>query len=248
MEDQTSGYETPLTIQTLIDLVGSEAFEEACRQAMSVPNESIASDVPHELSDRLWYDGIESMDERLMVAAELYGRMPCYLNVMFWRYRDFDEPTRARMWSIYREFLDDPRDAVAEPVAYSLWVDYFEDATTVDRAWREVSGPQEPRRPRLARVVSSSGPVPWPLKESLYEQLTIEGGWDEPLLDGLYGSCIDVYGSLERKPGLRILRRLRRGAVDTPVLTLLTRALESPDLPTDGGDRRSYVAKLSREA
>jgi len=248
VEDQDAPNESPLTIQTLIDLVGAEAFDDACRQAMSDPSDSIASDVPHEFSDRLWYDGIESMDERLMVAAELYRRMPCYANVMFWRYRDFDEPTRARMWGIYREFLDDRRDAVAEPIAYSLWVDYFEDATTVDRAWREVSGPQEPRRPRLARVISSSGPVPWPLKESLYEQLAIEGGWDEPLFWGLYGSCVDVYGSLERKPALRILRRLRPAVVDTPVLALLTRALESPDLPTDGGDRRSYVAELSRKA
>jgi hypothetical protein len=126
-------------------------------------------------------------------------------------------------------------------------VDYFEDPTTVDRAWREVSGPQEPRRPRLDRVIAASGPVPWPLKEPLYEQLALEGGWDEPLLAGLYGSCIDVYGSLERKPALRILRRLRTSA-HNPVVPLLTRALERPDLPSGGGDRRSFVAELSKKA
>jgi hypothetical protein len=225
VQDLASGSQTPLTIQTLIDLAGAEAFEDACRQAMSSGGESFASKVPHVLSDRLWFNGSESLDERLTIAAELYRVMPCYANLMYWRYGDFDGPARARMWDAYREFLDNPRDAVGEPIAYSLWVDYFEDPTTVDRAWREVSGPQEPRRPRLDRVIAASGPVPWPLKESLYQQLAAEGGWDEPLLAGLYGSCIDVYGSLERKPALRILRRLRTPA-DNPVLPLLTRALE----------------------
>jgi hypothetical protein len=234
-----------LAIDTLVALVGVEAFDAACEQAMSVPNETIASDVPHDLSDRLWFEGEEPPDERLATAVELYWRMPCYANLMYWPYGEFDQPTRAQMWDAFREFLADPRDAVAEPAAYRLWVDYFEDITTVDRAWREVSGPQEPRRPRLVRVVAASGPVPWTLKESLYEQLAAEGGWDEPLVAGLYGSCIDIYGSLERTPALRILRRLR-APEDSQVYAILARALENPQLPTKGSDRRSYVAGLSK--
>lgn len=204
MPDDLSRARDHLTVDSLVAIVGREAFDAACEQAMSVRNESIASEVPHDLADRLWFEGEESLDERLAVAIDLYWRMPCYANLMYWRCGDFDEPTRSRMWEAFREFLADPRDAVAEPASYRLWVDYFEDTTTVDRAWREVSGPQEPRRPRLVRVVAASGPVPWPLKESLYEQLAAEGGWDEPLVAGLYGSCIDVYGSLERKPAFAV--------------------------------------------
>jgi hypothetical protein len=235
-----------LTLDSLVAIVGAEAFDAACKQAMSMSNGLLASEVPHDLADRLWFEGDESLDGRLPVALELYRRMPCYANLMYWRYDDFDEPTRSRMWEAFREFLADPRDAVAEPAAYRLWVDHFEDTTTVDRAWREVSGPQEPRRPRLVRVVAASGPVPWTLKEPLYEHLAAEGGWDEPLLAGLYGSCIDVYGSLERKPALRILQRLR-ASDDDHVYAILTRALEDPGLPTMGSDRRAYVAGLSKK-
>jgi hypothetical protein len=150
------------------------------------------------------------------------------------------------MWVAYREFLGDPRDAVAEPIAYALWVDYFEDATTVDRPWTEVSDPKEPRRPRLGRVMGASGPVPWSLKESLYEQLAHEGGWDEPIVAALYGSCIDIFGSLERKPALRILRKLRVPD-ENPVYEILARALDDPRLPTNGGDRRTFVADLAKD-
>jgi hypothetical protein len=246
MQDDPYRASDHLTVDSLVAIVGLEEFDAACKQAMSVVNESIASEVPHDLADRLWFEGDESLNERLPVAVDLYWRMPCYANLMYWPYGDFDEPTRSRMWGAFRGFLADPRDAVAEPAAYRLWVDHFEDTTTVDRAWREVSGPQEPRRPRLARVVAASGPVPWTLKESLYEQLAAESGWDEPLLAGLYGSCIDIYGSLERKPALRILRRLEAPA-ESQAYTILTRALEDPRLPVTGGDRRSYVAELSKK-
>jgi hypothetical protein len=247
MQPNASAPRDRLTIDSLEASVGTEAFEAACRETMAAPNESTASGVPHDLAGRLWFDGTEVFDERLTVAVELYWRMPCYANLMYWPYEDFDEATRARMWDAFREFLSDPRDAVAEPVAYRLWVDHFEDTRTVERAWREVSGPQEPRRPRLLRVLPASGPVPWTLKESLYAQLSKEGGWNDSLLAGLYGSCIDIDGSLEREPALRILRALG-ASDDDPTFAFLARALEDPRLPRKSIDRRAYFAKLSKNA
>jgi hypothetical protein len=232
-----------LTLDALIGIVGHAAFDDACREASGSTNESIASNVPHELSDRLWYAGSESLVDRLAIAVELYRRMPCYANLMYWRYRDFDERTRARMWAAYRELVGHPDAAVAEPIAYSLWVDYFEDASTMERAWSEVAGPQEPRRPRLERVLAASGPVAWRLKSPLYEALAQEGGWDDSIVAGLYGSCVDIYGSVEREAALRILRRLRE-PTDNDVFRVVTRALEDPDLPVMAADRRPYVAQL----
>jgi hypothetical protein len=234
-----------LTLDTLIGIVGHAAFDDACREASGSANESTASNVPHELSDRLWYAGSESFTDRLTIAIELYRRMPCYANLMYWRYRDFEGETRAQMWAAYRELVGHPDAAVAEPIAYSLWVDYFEDASTMERAWSELSGPQEPRRPRLDRVLAASGPVAWPLKAPLYQALAEEGGWDDPIVAGLYGSCVDIYGSIEREAALGILRRLRQPTKDD-VYRVLTRALEDPDLPVIAADRRTYVAQLER--
>jgi len=231
-----------LTIEALVDVVGRESFQAACAEAMSAASGPMNADAPHDLSSRLWWDGDEPLRDRLAVAVELYRRMPCYANLMYWRYSDFDEPTQGRMWGAYRGFLGDSRDAVSGPVEYSLWVDYFEDVTTVERAWREVAGPQEPRRPRLERVVRASGPVPWMLKAPLYELLQREGGWDEPLLVGLHGSCIDIYGSLERSPALHLFRRLQVSS-DDERHRILELALTDQALPTLGADRRMYMAE-----
>jgi hypothetical protein len=229
-----SGPAQKLTLDALIKIVGHAAFEDACRDASDSTNDSTAQDVPHELSDRLWYAGSESFTDRLAIGVELYRRMPCYANLMYWRYR-----------AAYRELVGHPDAAVAEPIAYSLWVDYFEDASTMERAWSEVSGPQEPRRPRLERVLAASGPVAWPLKSPLYRALAEEGGWDDPIVAGLYGSCVDIYGSIEREAALGILRRLREPTKDA-MYRVLTHALEDPDLPERAPDRRSYVAHLER--
>lgn len=112
----------------------------------------------------------------------------------------------------------------------------------MERAWSEVSGPQEPRRPRLERVLAASGPVAWTLKSPLYEALAEEGDWDDPIVAGLYGSCVDIYGWIEREAALGILRRLRQ-PTKNDVYRVLTRALEDPDLPGNATDRRSYVVQ-----
>jgi hypothetical protein len=131
---------------------------------------------------------------------------------------------------------------VARPVEYSLWVDYFEDTSTVERAWAEVAAVHEPRRPRLDRVLAASGPVPWDLKAPVYEALAGEGGWDDAIVAGLYGSCNDLYGSIERNAALSILRQLRDPTKDD-IYRVVARVLADPDLPTTGVDRRSYVAE-----
>ena len=224
-------------------MVGPEAFDAACREASSSGNDSTVSNVPHEVSDRLWYTGPESFADRLVIAVALYRCMPCYANLMYWRYSDFDEETRKQMWAVYRELVGDPNAAVAEPIAYSLWVDYFEDAARVERAWSEMSAPQEPLRLRLERVLAASGPVPWALKARLYESLAAEGGWDNAVVAGVYGSCIDIYGSLERVDALRIIRRLRQ-PTKNDVYRVLSQAITDPDLPKTSADRRLYVVQL----
>jgi hypothetical protein len=236
-----------LTLRELIRIVGQTAFDAACNEAFSSADGSVQSDVPHQLSNRLWYEGPELLGDRIAVAAELYHQMPCYANLMYWPEREFDEDARTRMWAEYRRALSDPSDRIAEPVAYSLWVDYFEDVARVERAWTEVAGLDEPRRPRLQRVISGSGPVPWELKAPVYEFLAAEGGWEDALLDGLYGSVIDIYGSLEREPALRLLQRLRN-VRDTRTRGILAKALADPALPDRGADRRLYVIDLQRES
>jgi hypothetical protein len=236
-----------LTLEALIDVAGRDAFDAACAWAHTGRWGSAGGDdeiegLPHDLADRVWFEGDESLRDRLAVATELYRLMPAYAHFIYWPVRDFDKATAAQMWDGVRSFLDDPRAAVGGPVAYWLWVDIFELNDAVEGPWREVAGPQEPRRPRLARVLRASGPVAWSVKAPLYRRLAAEGGWDDDLFEALWGSVGDVYGSLDRAAALAIFRQLRP-TTDSERHGALLWALEYSRLPERGDQRRELVAK-----
>jgi hypothetical protein len=234
----------PLALDALIEIVGRDRFESASEGAWTTGQ---GTDVPHELSDRLWFEGNESLSVRLAVAFELYRRMPCYANLMYIPYKDLDSAQRESFWDEYRSLLGDERGPIADPVAYSLWVDYFEDRATVQESWREVAGPQEPRISRLRRVLAASGPVPWALKFPIYNRELADARLHEPIAEGLFGSCFDIYGDLERLGALQLLGRLRVSEDYTGVGPLRV-ALSDPKLPSSGAERRQRYADYKRRS
>jgi hypothetical protein len=158
---------------------------------------------------------------------------------------ELEDLARADFWSTYRAFLGDDREPIARPVVYSLWVDYFEGAHTVEESWHEVAGPQEPRLPRLVRVLAASGPVPGPLKAPVYNREPGDIRVHDAIADGLVGSCFDIYGDLDRVPALRLLGRLRLSE-DWSEFRALRAALSDPQLPGTGGERRERFAEYRR--
>jgi len=132
------------------------------------------------------------------------------------------DPAVARVfWDAYRRRLEAPEPA--EPVTYSLWVDWFEDHTTVEAAFAEVLGndvtelqardrlqemARSPLRRRTQRVLEVSGPVPWPIKHPVYRAAAALPDLHHALFRGLLGSYHDVYGDLEPRAALALLREL----------------------------------------
>ncbi|MGW1995989.1 hypothetical protein [Embleya sp. NPDC001921] len=134
-----------------------------------------------------------------------------------------DPPPADVFWAGYRARLEAEREYAA--VGYSLWVDWFEDRGTVERAFAEVLGNDLDRLGRAAedgplfrrarRVLECSGPVPWPLKYPVYQAAAARPELHPALFQGLRGSYGDVHGSLDTAAGLALLDRLRLPA-DTP--------------------------------
>jgi hypothetical protein len=207
----------------LVATVGRERYDEACRQAWQTAAgtgkareprhtpDRLAADVPHELAD-LWYDESTSLSVKLDLALRIYREMPGYATLMYVKshYEDLDGDLRERLWTAYRAALESDDRRVADPVAYSLWVDFFEDQSTVDEAWqamtrRDAAGWE----PRLRRVLDGAGPVPWPHKETLFEALAGDASWHPYILDALIGSAFDYFGQLDARAARRWLGRLR---------------------------------------
>jgi hypothetical protein len=228
--------ETRIKLRDLIEHVGEPLFEEARRWAWetaartatgagSWPNK--LGDVPLELQDVIWALPNAAWVDRVALAFELYRTMPCYANLMYIQHQhdEWDADARRLFWQEYRSLVSEADDRLAEPVAYSLWCDYFEDPGKVEEAWQEIARPQELSEQGLERVLDSAGPVPFRLKVSLYQQLAADRRWHQPIFRSLLHSGFDYYGELDVAAARSLLPRLDV-ASDTPGLDDLKRRLE----------------------
>ncbi|GAA3570909.1 hypothetical protein GCM10022419_059740 [Nonomuraea rosea] len=152
---------------------------------------------------------------------------------------DANDPNADRLWDAYRRRLEAPEPA--DPITYSLWVDWFEDSATVESAFAEVLGndvegplirdrlqemADSPLLRRAQRVLEVSSPVPWPIKYPVYQACVALPGLHLALFRGLLGSHHDVYGQLEPRAAHALLQQLDLSP-DTEFLTQLRTVLQA---------------------
>jgi hypothetical protein len=199
-------------LEDLRRATGAERFDAACRERWASDDllgsrDGPGAEVPHDVADHIW----AATDDRLDLLFAVYERMPCYALLMYSTgpYEDFDDAEKERFWALYRRLLEQPERRLADPVVYSLWVDYYEDPRTVEEAWRATTPLAGEWQPRIDRILPASGPVPYPLKAPLYERLLVDRRFHEPILEGLAGGARDVFGKLDAPQALVLLQRLR---------------------------------------
>ena len=227
-----------MDVEPLIDAVGHDRFRSACewawrtaaRTGEQLEVEAWPDDlaqVPHELSD-LWDDLDVPLIERLHAAQELYRQMPCSGLLMYSKhaFSEFGADEFDAFWSDYRSFLEHDDDRLADPVAYSLWVDFFEDPEVVEQAWRESTNYLEAdgANRRIERVLRCSGPVPYRIKIDMYHRLALDHRWHDHIARGLVGSAFDTYGDIDPFAASSLLARLDVSD-DLPGLIQLRRLL-----------------------
>ncbi|HEX6340337.1 hypothetical protein [Umezawaea sp.] len=172
--------------------------------------ECSANEVAHDWTDKALEDpGLDDVG-RVRVALGLLDLLDQYAVTMYLKTTPLSPEADALFWEAYRRRLEAP--ASAEPVTYSLWVDWFEDPLTAEGAFAEVvARPDDladgPLR-RNRRVLAVSGPVPWRAKRAVYEAAATVPELHLALFHGLLGSRYDVYGDLDAPQALALLRRL----------------------------------------
>lgn len=175
------------------------------------------NDVAHTWAQAVMAD--EDLDEagRLRVGfglLDLLGEYWVTCEIGFAMARVDDPRVRDALWRAYRTRLEAPEPA--EAIRYSLWGDWFEDRATVEEAFAQTLGNDAGRLRdgdaallrRAGRVLEDSGPVPWALKEPVYEAATEVPELRAAVFRGLLLSYHDVFGHLEPEPALRLLARL----------------------------------------
>jgi hypothetical protein len=206
-------------LDEIITRAGKEAFEEACRVAWRTAPGTGKSDgdrgidLAHDLYNWILYDMPLAATERVALLFAVYERMPCYSLLLVaptWSWSEDSTPEALALCQAkYREFLGSDEDALADPIAYSIWCGPFEGVgEEVESWWRALAAEGGP--PRLyERLLEHSGPVPWELKEELYERLLPDERWHPHIFRSLHASRNDVYGQIDSAKAWALFQRLR---------------------------------------
>ena len=216
----------------IIVRIGEDKYHEACsasrkaaaRTGMSPGKCDFESEIPHDVCELVWGSPANSED-KLELAFRFNEEMPCYAYLMYIsiNFREFSAATKAFLWKKYKTYLSG-EDTLAEPVAYSLWCDFFEDDTRVRETWNALTSDIS-NEPILRRVLVSSGPVPFAEKEKLYQHLLPHPKWHYYIFRSLLHSRFDVYGNMDRIKAKRLLGQLVLPS-DTENLAMLKDALQ----------------------
>ncbi len=221
-----------MTKSQIIKIIGEDIFKKACTDlqiAASDPNygshvsaaQLPDTNLPHKITDLIW-NGDEPLVAKINLLFEIYDVMPAYAHLMYatFHYDSFSTSDRRFWWQMTTDRLATGSCAIAQPIQYSLWCDFFEDPKMVSEAWENLTHPSVPDA-ALRRVLKVSGPVPFSKKRALYKRLIEDQKWHKSIVDSLYGSVVDVYGDIDRKDARRWLARLKL-CDDERISTIMT--------------------------
>lgn len=223
-----------MTKQELIAAVGAarywDASSELTRIALRDDYGSSAcpesqTDLPHNLSPDIW-DASMAEHGKVSLFFDVYDDLPSYGMLMYaaYAYREMSPLGRSQWWEEVRKRFIGEKAALRNPLLYALWCDYFENQDTVQEAWLELTNP---RQEGLLRVVLPiSGPVPWGLKQSIYEETADEPSMRQFVFEALVRSAFDVFGKLDATAARKILAKLEIPEKTMGFLELTTKLAE----------------------
>jgi hypothetical protein len=168
-----------------------------------------------EISDEVWYSKMEVAD-KISLGFQLYEKFPNYYHflVPFYhgvRNKEISLPDHKKViWKHFIQYLASEA-CYADPVSYVLWVEFFEDKTTVRDTWQGLLNNCHNKKTLLA-MLEIAGPVPFDLKEDCYKSLITDKSSHKVIFSSLLHSAFDFYGNIDNRKAPIILDRLN---VDT---------------------------------
>ena len=205
-----------MNLEKLQELVGKAKFEEAA-QSMAEEAANLmrwrgggrSSDLPYELSAIIWLEPM-ALIKRIELIFDVYEQIPSYglLAGIAAHWERLGKEEKKMIWHKFRELLAKNDEKFSRPIEYTLWCDFFEHPTRVTEAWLQMLMP--PRSPQqVEKLLFVSGPVPYWLKKTLYEEVIGEVDYHDAIFTSLLGSRFDILGDIDEKDAGQILDRLK---------------------------------------
>lgn len=165
-----------------------------------------------EISDKVWYS-TQTNSQKISLGFQLYETFPSYYHFLTPFYhrisnKEIVDPNQKEIiWTHFMKYLAS-ESYYADPVGYVLWVEFFEDESTVRETWQGLINNCTDRK-ALLRLLEQAGPVPFDLKETHYNSLLVDTRTHEVIFNSLLYSAYDVYGKIDNKGALDILAKLK---------------------------------------
>jgi len=164
------------------------------------------------ISSKVWYSTMTN-SLKISLGFQLFETFPSYYHFLtpFYhgiRNKEIIEPVEKKtIWQHVMVYLS-MENYYADPVGYVLWVDFFEDETTVRETWQGLVNNGSNRK-ALLRLLENAGPVPFDMKETLYASLIGDTSNHEVIFKSLLYSAYDVFGQIDKEKTVNILAKLK---------------------------------------
>lgn len=204
----------------IIDLVTAEVYAregEAARKAApfigtAAPPFVYSSDLPLIISEFIWENahGLTPL-EQVHLLFEVYADIPCYtflFDLYVHRYQVLPSEAQALFWWYAASLLSQPDPALAEPLVYTLAVDFFEDSDQREHVW-SILVTDTANQHLLQRIAEAAQAVPFHLKAQVYERLLPDPACHLTIYESLLASYYSVYGQIDKVQAQHLLSRLR---------------------------------------
>jgi hypothetical protein len=168
-------------------------------------------DLFDDISEKVWYSTMP-VSQKISLGFQLFEIFPSYYHFLVPFYHAIrdnvitDSKEKELIWKSFMTYLAS-ENYYADPVGYVLWVEFFEDQSTVREAWQGLVNNYSDKR-SLLRLLEYAGPVPFDLKEPIYYSLLADKKEHEHVLNSLLHSAYDVFGQIDKKKTLDILAKL----------------------------------------
>jgi hypothetical protein len=198
-----------------IDRLSNEAKAASIDCGKKGVNKQLPSDtwdLFDEISDKVWYSTMTN-SQKISLGFQLYETFPSYYHFVtpFYhgiRNKEIVVPNEKEIiWKHFMKYLAS-ENYYADPVGYVLWVEFFEDETTVRDTWQGLVNNYTDKK-ALLRLLEQAGPVPFDLKETHYNNLLVDKTNHELIFNSLLYGAYDVFGQIDKKKALNILAKLK---------------------------------------
>ena len=130
--------------------------------------------LPEDLIDEIWATQTNTID-KINMSLSLFEVQPTYhvLSTMWFNYRlssTVTDQVTELILNAYLNELSNPMKPLTDSMEYSLYFDIFEDPDRNESAWKYFIG-RDPNDHFLKMILRNSGPVPYHLKQNLYDRL-----------------------------------------------------------------------------